>query len=114
MYARTSDVIDFRRSNVEQKPLVSKPFIFNTDFLVSIHRKVEAVNRSVYPDTEIARVQTYLYNIVIKQQPEAMTFHYSDVMTTIWTTEIETNLKAVRLYEQSHVVQSTLISQGQR
>ncbi len=30
--------------------------------------------------------QTYLYNVIIKQKPEAMTLHYSDIMTSIWTT----------------------------
>lgn len=29
---------------------------------------------------------TYLYNVVIKQQPEAMTFHNGDVMPAVRTT----------------------------
>lgn len=30
---------------------------------------------------------TYLHNVIIKQQPEAVTLHYGDVMTSVWTTE---------------------------
>lgn len=30
---------------------------------------------------------TYLYNIIIKQQPEVVAFHDGDVVTPVWTTE---------------------------
>ncbi len=30
---------------------------------------------------------TYLYNIIIKQQPEVVAFHNGDVVTPVWTTE---------------------------
>lgn len=30
---------------------------------------------------------THLHNVIVKQQPEAVTLHYGDVMTSIWATE---------------------------
>lgn len=30
--------------------------------------------------------RTYLYNVVIKQQPKAMALHNGDIMSTVWTT----------------------------
>lgn len=33
-----------------------------------------------------SNLHTYLYNVVIEQQPEAMTFHNGDVMSTVRTT----------------------------
>ena len=47
---------------------------------------------------------THLDNVVIKQQPEVMTFHYGNVVTPIWTTEKK---KTTTMY-QCHKVLITL------
>lgn len=40
------------------------------------------------PSSEGERLRvTHLHNVIIKQQPEAMTLHDGDVMTSIWPTE---------------------------
>lgn len=30
---------------------------------------------------------TYLYNVIIKQQPEVVAFHNGNVVSPVWTTE---------------------------
>lgn len=32
---------------------------------------------------------THLYNVVVKQQPEIVTFHNGNVVSPVWTTEIK-------------------------
>lgn len=49
---------------------------------------------------------THLYNVVIKQQPEIVTFHNGNVMSPVWTAASKNNTSKV---EQSRVT-CTLIS----
>lgn len=34
---------------------------------------------------------THLYNVVVKQQPEIVTFHNGNVVSPVWTAEIKKN-----------------------
>lgn len=34
---------------------------------------------------------TYLYNVIIKQQPEVVAFHNGNVVSPVWTTEKKKN-----------------------
>lgn len=36
---------------------------------------------------------TYLYNVIIKQQPKAMALHDGDIMSTVWTTARKKRIK---------------------
>lgn len=84
---------DVRGKSIKLLDSLGVDFLPDTQHRTLHYRKQQHMRESS-PRGERKRA-THLHNVVIEQQPEAMTLHYGDVMSSVWTaedTQTNTNL----------------------